>query len=421
MVIRVPVYLPFPGKAPSTQIQVLVVALSILISCRCTAQTANDPTIAKPTSSDVRAYGATCDGVADDTQAFRLALAEARNVLVPPLTCVVSGITVPSGKALRGSGKSVTVLLQKPGSSGAVVTLKSASQNIELADFTIDGNAHNQSAANDGLAITPDGIAPTRGIYAGNHFTVQHLFISNTTGDCFNLNSPNGVDYFHDVSGFRCGRRGAYIQLADSTFSDLDFGSTGQEGIYCDAGCANNRFSAVKVWFTGSTTRLAKQGAGVYLQGVRNEFAAVETQNTAGDGILMYLAVGNILDAVRSESAGSNGEGTAGAVGIRFKNAELNHVSAFVGNGKCGNTTCKSMRYGIEFDTDGTHATSHGNIVSAVIQDPLTGDVNITDHYAADYNSILTTSTDLRSGTPQQWGTVIFRNARAAADSINHD
>jgi hypothetical protein len=356
-----------------------------------------------PASADVRTYGAVCDGVTDDTAAFRSALAAARNVLIPPLTCVVSGVTVPSGGTLRGSGKSATTLLQKAASTGPVISVNSSSQSVELSDFTINGNAAKQTAINPGLASVSSGQPPNGTIYPGAHFTLRNIFVANTTGDCFNLN-VGGVNEFHDLSGFRCGGRGAYLQLADSIFSDLDFGSTGQEGIYCDAGCANNRFSNVKVWYTGSASGMAAtHGAGLYLQGVRNEFSAVETQNTGGDGVLIYLGADNIISALRSESAGSNASGAnTGAVGIRFKNAMHNHVTAYLSNGPCGSSTCSSMRYGIEFDTDGVRATSRANQVSAVVSSPAVGDVLINDGYAAGYNWILITST---SGASRQWGT----------------
>lgn len=62
----------------------------------------------------VAAYGAVGDGIADDTQSFRDALASSPHVYVPSGTYLVtSSITTPSGMNLIGAGKAATTIQQK--------------------------------------------------------------------------------------------------------------------------------------------------------------------------------------------------------------------------------------------------------------------------------------------------------------------
>ena len=364
-------------------------------------------------TASVKDFGAKCDGVTDDTAAFSLALASASAVTIPAGTCVIAGITVPSGDLLVGAGTAATTLKLKANSANPALSISTASQNVQVSGFTIDGNKANQSQSLNGFQITASGSAPSGTLYPGNHFTISHLYVVNTSGDCYNIGG-GGVNTFTDIRGYQCGGRGIYIAQSDSNFSDLDMGSTGLEGYYCSAGCAANRFSVMKAWFTGSSDPI-NHGAGLFLQGFENEFSSIEIQNSGGDGVYLYLGYDNILSSIRSESAGSNTAGgtNTGAVGLRLVGAMRNNINAVLTNGSCGAGLCTSMQYGVQFDTDGVHATSRGNEITATVNAPVVGDVNINDGYASSYNSILTTDTTgggAMAGPIKQWGIGVSNN-----------
>ncbi|SEJ65469.1 Pectate lyase superfamily protein [Deinococcus reticulitermitis] len=64
---------------------------------------------------NIKAYGAQCDGVTDDTAAIQKALNIQSNLYLPPGTCLAGTLQLKSNQSIVGEGPS-SVLLQKPGS-----------------------------------------------------------------------------------------------------------------------------------------------------------------------------------------------------------------------------------------------------------------------------------------------------------------
>jgi parallel beta-helix repeat protein len=95
-------------------------------------------------SDDPRSFGATGDGVTDDTAAFQAALNAGGEVLVRPGTYVVTGLSVPSGVVFRGTPGAV--LKHKAAAAGAMITVADASVRACLVGLTLDGNSPNQTA-----------------------------------------------------------------------------------------------------------------------------------------------------------------------------------------------------------------------------------------------------------------------------------
>ena len=98
-----------------------------------------------PTVS-VKMYGAAGNGTADDSQAFREAMANGgRTVYIPPGTYRVSGIKIPSKTRLMGAGKDITIIKltdNAPATTNVVTNAdwKGGNENIIIQDFTVDWN-----------------------------------------------------------------------------------------------------------------------------------------------------------------------------------------------------------------------------------------------------------------------------------------
>jgi hypothetical protein len=101
---------------------------------------------------NVKTYGATGDGITDDTGAIQQALNEAGGaagravVVLPRGSYKISAITIPTGVTVRGAGWVKTHLVSTATSGGAVVVGADA-QNVRVEALTIRGPA----AAQPGL------------------------------------------------------------------------------------------------------------------------------------------------------------------------------------------------------------------------------------------------------------------------------
>jgi hypothetical protein len=89
-------------------------------------------------------YGATGNGVTDDTDAIEAALAAADAVWLPPGTYIVESLTIPSGKGLYGTRQSVLKNKNNSAASTAAIVLPNSTANVNLLGFSIDGNSTNQ-------------------------------------------------------------------------------------------------------------------------------------------------------------------------------------------------------------------------------------------------------------------------------------
>jgi hypothetical protein len=197
--------------------------------------------------ADVRAFGAKGDGQADDTAAFRAALKSAASViLVPPGRFkITSGISVPGGKCLRGSGSATSKLHFYQDDATAIEAAG------EVSGFELVSMGKNQS----GIFVT------------GTHPVVQQV----------------GLSEFQDVAlrlG-RAGRVGAYF--ADiSSITVLNKTSQGRTGVLVDGGVAPSSNANVlrNIFVKGRWTTL------VDLKGHDNSWIGGDTEwDPTGEGV----------------------------------------------------------------------------------------------------------------------------------------
>jgi hypothetical protein len=372
--------------------------------------------------ADVRAYGAQCDGATDDTAAFLAALAAVRNVFIPNATCVVSSVYVPANHRMYGAGKTQSILLQKAGSTGPAVQLKMSDQNVEIGDFAVNGNGSNQTAPVSGIEVD-GGSLNSNGwpLYTGNHFTLERLYVSNVSGDCFQIGGQSGV--YNDLQAFNCGvgatststvGRCFYAALVDSHAHEWDAGSCALEGIHIWYG-SESHYDNMWAWYTGGAKSNGSCaavggvpqtcGAGIVVDGDDNTLNGVHAQNTGGDSLQVF-GINQTITELHAESAGSitTGGTNTNAVGVRLT-ANSSRVSGIVDQGKCSGVPCTGLQYALEVDNPGIV----GNVVDLISVGPKGGDTSLVGGFTGGLmksNSFIITSAT--SGNNAQYGSTTY-------------
>jgi hypothetical protein len=102
-------------------------------------------------NTNVISYGATGDGVTDDTTAIQAAIDYVNNsggvCYVPEGTFIASVLTLKSGVTLMGAGKNITILKQKDGSNQDFIHNSANTDTFYgIKNLTVDGNYTEQSA-----------------------------------------------------------------------------------------------------------------------------------------------------------------------------------------------------------------------------------------------------------------------------------
>lgn len=245
-------------------------------------------------SVNVADFGATGNGVADDTAAIARALATGTTVRFARLTYVVTGLLVPSNRTLVFDG---TTIKLAAGSNAWVFTLNSATNVRFTGVLKIDGNKSEQTLPQGGGLILSAG----------------------SSGNCFEyLEVVNPMDY------------GVAISTSDgNTFGSLTVTNPGGAGIgrqYQGAylymgGSADNKFFAIR----GE----GASGNGVHLNtSSRNQFGSLWLRSGGGKGLaIAYNSEYNSFAESYLESNGDNGvflEGSAGHNRFRQLRAKNN-------------------------------------------------------------------------------------------------
>lgn len=242
-------------------------------------------------------WGAKFDGTTDDTNAIQAALNTGRPVLLPNRVGIASNLTFPSGAYFHGLGISKSIIRQKAGSTGPLLSLAANwVGNIDIGDFGIDGNKDNQSAANIGLDLDNTADAATHRSHSafGNsgqdpRHTISNLMIWNTKGSGLRQQG-RGAGLFQRIWTMDCAGHGFEILGYDNLYTHLDAGSSGKCGIYLSSSASSDRFTNIKSWYSGQADR-STYGQGIFLDGARScQFSAVEVQNSGNDGIKLLNA-----------------------------------------------------------------------------------------------------------------------------------
>ena len=100
----------------------------------------------------VKDFGATGNGITDDTAAIQNAIDAANYVIVPAGTYVVTRISMRNGVTLEGQGN--PTILRKNGSSETSVISANNNHSFKILSLQIDGNLVNNPTAADNISIT---------------------------------------------------------------------------------------------------------------------------------------------------------------------------------------------------------------------------------------------------------------------------
>lgn len=163
-------------------------------------------------------YGAKGDGVTDDTQAIKDAIAaagtaeDAPPIFIPEGVYIVSStITVPSYTVLFGVGPSSIVKVKDNAAAGfSVFQVTAAGANgIRFRDFAIHGNATNNTQTIHGIDFT---VATSAAIYNA----VQDMLIKEMTGNGIRAAGTAGLDNSKIVNSIirDCSSHNIYLTTA---------------------------------------------------------------------------------------------------------------------------------------------------------------------------------------------------------------
>jgi hypothetical protein len=249
-------------------------------------------------------------------------------VWLPDGAGLITSLTVPTGKALVGSGSKRVTLKQKASTTGTAVIVQSTSQSCTVVGFAIDGNKANQTAANKGFALVSAGSPPSGTNYPGGNHRFDDIYAYKCKGRGIDLDGPGGVLSVGRLYTYQCDLDGIYINVQDSMFDELDAGDSGEHGVYIGTGGYNNRISKAKAWYSGQVDSVTS-GDGIYCRGWYNQIGVVELQDCGRHGVHFNAASNNIFSAVHVESAGRV---SAVGYGLVLDDSRSNVVNAQMAN-----------------------------------------------------------------------------------------
>jgi len=117
------------------------------------------------------------------------------HVVLPPGTCSFDpnvGFSAPNGTWISGAGKYATILRIPNGNNSTIPMVNingKAPNNIYLSDFTIDGNAQNQTNGGPLIQILNN----------GGKIRVERMVLQNSWADCFIALSNGPGNYSSDI------------------------------------------------------------------------------------------------------------------------------------------------------------------------------------------------------------------------------
>lgn len=265
----------------------------------------------------VKDFGATGDGVTDDTTAIATAItavnaAGGGTLYFPGGTYVASAVVLQSFVRLVGDGFKKTILQHKSGTATDFITLTNNNTDFfGIEDIYVKGNYVRDSASDTGTdATTPDGINITRSAdsttylstgYGGPRIYFRNVLVQYFGGDGISFNDTSGGSnaYIGDQRlenvyvGFNQGY-GIYANkpsaLVDSVWYGVHSYWNKKEGFLCRAAATN--FIACKAFWNGqkigsAPTRVALgvPASGWLIQDCTQvQFIACEGQDNGLDG-----------------------------------------------------------------------------------------------------------------------------------------
>ncbi|WP_160674416.1 hypothetical protein [Clostridium sp. C8-1-8] len=237
---------------------------------------------------DVKKFGAKCNGIDDDTQAYQDALNYCKGrggglVLIPVGTSIVSSLKLSSYCGLVGSGRR-SILKQKSNSVAPVISLQNDSTNFTfIRDFSIQGNKANQTSQeakgisyiNSEQFTSSD---PQFGEWDSRHVALN-IYIKDTKGVGLET-SGRGESHFTNIQVVGSDDYGMKLNAFDNFYDGLSSGANAKTGLYITMG---SRYVNCKSWNNGNTTD-DSDGYGWYVNASSVSFVCCEAQGNYNDG-----------------------------------------------------------------------------------------------------------------------------------------
>lgn len=197
----------------------------------------------------VTGYGATGDGVTDDTAAVQALIdlvggSNPVEIYFPVGVYILSGLKLRSNITLRGAGSGGYGLSTNYATRCSVLKLKASSSlpiiadfdtstfvySVSIRDLQFDGNKANQSVARHGIQLYDD-VSGTDPLW-----TIRDCLILNCKGDGIKIGTFRRGNRVLNCQVYGCDQNGVTLGSTDNTVAQTIVGSSGNYGVSITAG-----------------------------------------------------------------------------------------------------------------------------------------------------------------------------------------
>lgn len=216
-------------------------------------------------------YGATADGVNDDTEAMQRAIDSGKAVYIPSGTYLIKQITIKNTVKIYGDGIGKTILKQNDiwNTKGYLLKIGTSDKTVDkcvLSDFTILGGYTGTASSYGGLNL-----------FNTNNSIVNNVNVQKCYGHGLNVTSDALDCKFSNLSAMNNGQNGICCYGYANEFVNVQSSQNKQNGIAFTAG--NNILCNSKSW--------GNKQNGILISNASVVISNTQTQQNHRDGLRM--------------------------------------------------------------------------------------------------------------------------------------